>query len=63
LVIILVIVGILVFVLLALRSPGAEKPKMEQEPQTVQVCPSCGHPATYVPEYNMYYCHNCQKYL
>jgi ABC-type transport system involved in multi-copper enzyme maturation permease subunit len=25
-------------------------------------CPSCGKPMTYIPEYQAYYCHNCQKY-
>ncbi|UCE81367.1 MAG: hypothetical protein JSV94_02835 [Methanobacteriota archaeon] len=27
-----------------------------------RVCPSCGGPLEYVPEYNRYYCHRCQRY-
>ncbi len=26
-------------------------------------CPTCGNPATWVPQYNRYYCYTCQKYL
>lgn len=27
-----------------------------------RICPSCGGPLEYVPEYNRYYCHRCQRY-
>ncbi len=27
-----------------------------------RMCPKCGGPLTYVPEYNRYYCHRCQQY-
>lgn len=27
------------------------------------VCPTCGRPATYVAEYERWYCYNCQRYL
>lgn len=27
-----------------------------------RMCPSCGGPLTYIPEYNRYYCYACQKY-
>jgi hypothetical protein len=27
-----------------------------------RMCPKCGGPLTYVPEYNRYYCHKCQRY-
>lgn len=27
-----------------------------------RTCPKCGGPLTYVPEYNRYYCHKCQRY-
>lgn len=26
-------------------------------------CPSCGKPATYIPQYQRYYCYNCRQYL
>ncbi len=42
---------------------------MEQQVSTraqpaaeTRFCPSCGKPMTYIPEYQAYYCHNCQKY-
>lgn len=28
-----------------------------------QICPTCGRPATYVQQYNRWYCYNCRKYL
>lgn len=31
--------------------------------ETAQICPNCGKEATYVPEYNRYYCFSCTKYL
>jgi len=27
-----------------------------------RMCPSCGGPLTYIPEYNRFYCYKCQKY-
>ena len=27
------------------------------------VCPTCGKPSTFYPQYNRHYCHNCQKWL
>jgi len=26
-------------------------------------CRTCGKPATYIPQYQRYYCYNCKKYL
>ncbi len=26
-------------------------------------CPRCGRPATFVPQYNRYYCYGCQQYV
>lgn len=31
-------------------------------PMPGRMCPKCGGPLTYVPEYNRYYCHKCQRY-
>lgn len=28
-----------------------------------QICPTCGRPATYIQQYNRWYCYNCGKYL
>jgi hypothetical protein len=27
------------------------------------ICPTCGRPATYIQQYNRWYCYNCGKYL
>ena len=35
----------------------------QQGGQQAPVCPTCGKPGTFVPQYNRYYCYNCQKYL
>jgi hypothetical protein len=29
----------------------------------VQICPTCGKPATYIQQYNRWYCYSCRKYL
>lgn len=29
---------------------------------TVQTCPTCGQPLTFVQQYNRWYCYNCKKY-
>lgn len=31
-------------------------------PMPGRMCPKCGKPLTYVPEYDRYYCHSCQRY-
>ncbi len=31
-------------------------------PATVQMCPTCGQPMTFVQQYNRWYCQNCKKY-
>ena len=28
-----------------------------------QICPTCGRPATYIQQYNRWYCYSCSKYL
>lgn len=33
-------------------------------PQTsAPICPTCGKPATWIPQYKRWYCYNCRKYL
>ena len=27
------------------------------------MCPRCGHPATFIPQYGRYYCYNCRNYV
>ncbi len=27
------------------------------------ICPTCGRPTTFIPQYNRYYCYNCSKYV
>ncbi|MGB9895957.1 MAG: PRC-barrel domain-containing protein [Thermoproteota archaeon] len=31
--------------------------------QEKKICPTCGKPATYIKEYDRWYCYNCQKYI
>ncbi|MEZ0345610.1 MAG: PRC-barrel domain-containing protein [Infirmifilum sp.] len=28
-----------------------------------KICPYCGKPATYIPQYKRWYCYNCQRYI
>uniref|UniRef100_A0A7C3SLV4 PRC-barrel domain-containing protein n=1 Tax=Thermofilum pendens TaxID=2269 RepID=A0A7C3SLV4_THEPE len=28
-----------------------------------KLCPHCGQPATWIPQYQRWYCYNCQKYI
>lgn len=28
-----------------------------------EICPYCGKPATWIPQYKRWYCYNCRKYL
>jgi MFS family permease len=43
-----------------------ERRKREQAvvapPMPGRTCPKCGGPLTYIPEYNRFYCHKCQRY-
>lgn len=34
----------------------------EPPPVPARTCKRCGGPLTYIPEYNQYYCHKCQRY-
>ncbi|MCD6576083.1 MAG: hypothetical protein J7K73_02910 [Nanoarchaeota archaeon] len=33
-----------------------------QQPQQ-KLCPYCGSPLTYIPQYQRYYCYKCQRYI
>lgn len=41
--------------------PGVTGPPAPP-PVSGRSCPNCGGPLEYVPEYNRYYCHRCQRY-
>lgn len=41
---------------------GLKLPFVKREKEQV-VCPTCGQPATWIPQYQRWYCYNCQKYL
>jgi len=38
------------------------QPVQPQQP-AAQLCPVCGRPATYISQYQRWYCYNCRKYL
>lgn len=44
------------------RARGAGVVAPVAPPVPGRMCPRCGGPLTYVPEYNRYYCHRCQEY-
>jgi sporulation protein YlmC with PRC-barrel domain len=48
----------------AQAQPSSAQP-MAQTPQETQpqVCPKCGRPLTYIPQYQQWYCYNDKKYL
>jgi len=35
----------------------------KQAPRERRVCPTCGEPATWIPQYKRWYCYNCKKYI
>ncbi len=41
---------------------GLKLPFIKREKEQV-ICPTCGQPATWIPQYQRWYCYNCQKYL
>lgn len=42
----------------------AEEEKVKATPSKKEViCPTCGQPATFIPQYKRYYCYNCKKYI
>lgn len=32
-------------------------------PTEKKICPYCGKPATWIPQYKRWYCYNCRKYI
>ncbi len=43
-------------------APGPAPPP-PPPPPAVPLCPTCGQPATFIPQYGRYYCYRCQRYL
>ncbi|MEM3659335.1 MAG: PRC-barrel domain-containing protein [Thermoproteota archaeon] len=37
-------------------------PAVAAQPQ-VPICPKCGKPGTWIPQYKRYYCYTCKQYL
>jgi len=46
----------------AARAEPAAAPAAAQAPK-VRYCPNCGQPATWIEQYQRWYCYGCQKYL
>lgn len=45
---------------------SAPRPKIEipfLKRREERICPYCGKPATWIPQYQRWYCYNCQRYL
>ncbi len=40
----------------------AQQPQSAQQP-TQPVCPTCGRPLTWIPQYQRWYCYNDKKYV
>jgi len=40
--------------------PAAAAPPTAPAPMN---CPKCGKPATFIPQYQRYYCYSCKKYV
>jgi len=53
---------------IVILSKEMEVPKVEAKPAAAgpsagQTCPTCGKPATWIAQYQRWYCYNCKKYL
>jgi sporulation protein YlmC with PRC-barrel domain len=54
---------------IALPVAAAPTPQPEQKPRfplfrkAQKICPYCGKPATWIPQYQRWYCYNCQRYI
>jgi sporulation protein YlmC with PRC-barrel domain len=48
----------------AAPAPQAERPRFSIFRRVEQkICPYCGKPATWIPQYQRWYCYNCQRYI
>lgn len=45
-------------------APAAAAPASSPAPSgTAPACPKCGRPATFIAQYNRYYCYPCSQYV
>jgi sporulation protein YlmC with PRC-barrel domain len=52
------------FIVLKPVTQGAIQPQQQIKPeQTQPICPTCNRPASFIKEYQRWYCYNCKKYL
>ncbi len=59
-----IVVVILVIAVIRLSSRKKQTPPSPIiTPPPIQYCPICGTPASYVQQYQRYYCQRCQKYI
>jgi sporulation protein YlmC with PRC-barrel domain len=43
---------------------AAAQPAQQAQPQSTQpMCPTCGRPLTWIPQYQRWYCYNDKKYV
>ncbi|MEM2424864.1 MAG: PRC-barrel domain-containing protein [Candidatus Bathyarchaeia archaeon] len=40
------------------QAPAAQQPQQAQ----ANICPTCGGPLTWIPQYQRWYCYKCKKY-
>jgi sporulation protein YlmC with PRC-barrel domain len=43
--------------------PMAQQPMAQASPSQTPVCPTCGQPLTYIPQYQRWYCYKDNKYV
>ena len=46
-----------------IRERGIVKAEELPPPPSAPICPTCGSPATWIEQYQRYYCYKCRKYL
>ncbi len=46
-----------------LKPKVAEPAPSEVSPASQQICPTCGEPLTYIPQYKRWYCYKDKKYV
>jgi len=44
------------------KMPEEKMPQTPTQPQQ-KLCPCCGSPLTYIPQYQRYYCYKCRRYI
>jgi len=57
------VIIIIILILRFIKQRKSKTPKIKATTQQTPICPTCGNPATWIPQYNRWYCYNCEKYL